>query len=177
MFTLFLSFWIPKLSDSNLWYKIMRQYVLEVIMKSSNGGGLLRNFLAGAIRKRPKLTLRALEEKSGISRSEISNIIRGVRKNPSTESLVALAKPLEVDPRFLILLASGLTFRDVEELKDKYGASKHHDQLDSLEEEFMEEQYFIRKILDLSDEAKAVILQVIKLDEVKKKSSRSAKLR
>lgn len=70
------------------------------------------NFLANLIREtreRKGLSQRQLSLLSGISNSEISRIEAGERKNPSPDTLRALAKPLGLSYESLMMAAGYLT--------------------------------------------------------------------
>lgn len=53
------------------------------------------------IRKTKNLSLRALSEKSGISKTTICDLERGILRNPTIETIEKLAKALETDSNTL----------------------------------------------------------------------------
>lgn len=140
-------------------------------MKEKRTDNPLGLFILEQMRKHRRMTLRTLEMKSGVSRSEISNIIRGIRKRPNIEVLKALAKVLKVDPRYLVFLSSGLTFEDVEEIRRKYAPyslpSPYERINQGAEYKVVNEQNmaYAHKIKQLSPETRKVIENLIKAEE------------
>lgn len=148
---------------------------IKIQMKNKKIDNPLGLFILEQMRKHRGMTLRTLEMKSGVSRSEISNIIRGIRKRPNIEVLKAIAKVLKVDPRYLVFLSSGLTFEDVEEIKRKYAPSYSphlsYEKINhSMGYKVVNEQNmaYAHKIKTLSPETRKVIENLIKAEEYAK---------
>lgn len=143
-------------------------------MKEKKINNPLGLFIIEQMRKHRRMTLRTLEMKSGVSRSEISNIIRGIRKRPNIEVLKALAKVLKVDPRYLIFLSSGLSFEDVDEIRRKYAPYSVPHSYEKInggaEYKVVNEQnmVYVHKIKALSPETRKVIENLIKAEEYAK---------
>ena len=76
----------------------------------------LGEFLRKKIVKIPKMSIRNLERRSGVSNSEICKIINGSRKNPNPHLLKSIAQPLKVDYKFLYYLAGYIEDKDWERI-------------------------------------------------------------
>lgn len=135
------------------------------------------------MRQRKRVTLRLLERRAGVSRSEISNIIRGLRKHPNHDALRAIAKALKVDPRYLIFLSSGLTFHDIDEIRARYELPRLYPEmgeslnLAAAEQPSVHEEpaSYSNRVSELSPEGKVLLDYLLRADEVKRKINRQAK--
>ncbi len=84
----------------------------------------LGEYLKKKIVKIPKMSIRNLERKSGVSNSEICKIINGNRKNPNPHLLKSIARPLKVDYKFLYYLAGYIDTKDWKKIEnDEEGSS------------------------------------------------------
>jgi len=120
---------------------------------------------------RPGMSLRALEAKSGVSRSELSNIIRGVRKRPDPAALKAIAGPLGVDARYLLLLSAGLSLDDAGEMSSKYAPRKTYAFTESKAGRAREADAvkYLDRIGRLSQEGKEALDLIIEADEARQR--------
>ena len=120
---------------------------------------------------RPGMSLRALEAKSGVSRSELSNIIRGLRKRPDPEALKAIAEPLGVDARYLLLLSAGLSLDDAGEMSSKYAPRKTYASTVNKAARAKEADAvkYLDRIGRLSQEGKEALDLIIEADEARRR--------
>lgn len=79
----------------------------------------LGEYLKKKIVKIPKMSIRNLERKSGVSNSEICKIINGNRKNPNPHLLKSIARPLKVDYKFLYYLAGYIDTKDWKKIENE----------------------------------------------------------
>ncbi len=78
----------------------------------------LGEFLKRRIEEIPKMSIRNLERKSGVSNSEICKIINGTRKNPNPHLLKSIAQSLKVDYKFLYYLVDYIDAKEFEWIEE-----------------------------------------------------------
>ncbi len=78
---------------------------------------MLGEVIKGRIKETPHMSLRNLERLSGISRSELSNIINGKRGKPKPETLKAIAPHLALPYEYLLHLVGYLSRESWQRMK------------------------------------------------------------
>ncbi|GEM_PF-3400526 len=130
-------------------------------------GKVIRDQMA----ERGRMSLRDLEALSGVSRSELSNIIRGLRMRPDPEALKAIARPLGVDARYLILLSTGMSLKDARDVMKKYAPEITYSFTGgkALRAREKKAAKYLDRISRLSPEGKKALDMILEADEARRR--------
>lgn len=138
----------------------------------------LGEFLREAIKNIPRMSIRNLERRSGISNSEICKIINGSRKTPNPAILKSIALPLKVDYTYLYYLAGYLDEDDwkaMEENRIRERKTIERDDLPLGQVRETRETYY--PIGGLSSEEQEIVLGFRSLTDLNAKSCLLSHLR